>query len=382
MALARFAFASLVLASCGRSELLTAAPCSQEGATLACANACGDGVVTCRNGFFSACEVGDTTRDCENACGSGSETCHAGVWGSCEVAPVAQSCSDQCGAGDQTCQDGAWGPCEVRAADLPCEDACGQGLQHCENDQLGVCQVPVSARDCSTACGAGHEVCADGAWRPCDAPQPKAPVIKAVIRDFQPSTNSDFERPADGQRGDEPYLVEPILGADDTPVYSGDPRIHTVTSADTFYAWYHDGPSSIRIDYDLQLAYATDRPGYVVFDSPFFFPIDNQGWGNDGNSHNYHFTLATELSFRYAGGEVFSSESDDDSWLFVNRHLAINLGGLHEAEGRSVSLDEHAAEFEITPGETYPIHVFFAERHTVTSVLMFETTTTDPGSCQ
>jgi fibro-slime domain-containing protein len=341
-------------ASCARSGLEWPPACTEEGATEPCANACGTGSATCVDGNFAACVVPEVKRDCRNTCGTGSQTCREGAWGECAVPPV----------------------------DFPCSNACGDGVQRCESERLGYCQVPVVTRACSSACGVGQEACVNGDWQPCDAPQPNPPLLHTVIRDFTPQTNSDFELNLRGQRGDDPYIVGPVLAADDTPVYSDDPRVHT-TTASTFAEWYHDSPASIRIDdVTLQLEHSTDRPGFFVYDDEQFFPIDGRGFGNYLNAgHNYHFTLTAELTFRYSGGEIFSFTGDDDMWVFVNRHLAIDLGGLHERESGSVSLDAHAAEFGITPGDDYLIAIFFAERHTIDSNFEIETSVADRGSC-
>ncbi len=79
------------------------------------------------------------------------------------------------------------------------------------------------------------------------------------------------------------------------------------------------------------------------------------------------------------GGEEFSFEGDDDMWVFVNRHLAIDLGGLHVSMAASVSLDDVASEFGLAIGGTYPIHFFFAERHTIDSNFTIRTTVAEAG---
>jgi fibro-slime domain-containing protein len=112
-----------------------------------------------------------------------------------------------------------------------------------------------------------------------------------------------------------------------------------------------------------------------------FFPIDGELWGNEGRRHNYHFTLEASTTFEYRGGEVFSFAGDDDMWVFINRKLAINLGGLHQSLADEVVIDEFARTAGMTPRNVYPLHFFFAERHTVDSHFTIRTTIAEPGSC-
>jgi fibro-slime domain-containing protein len=82
------------------------------------------------------------------------------------------------------------------------------------------------------------------------------------------------------------------------------------------------------------------------------------------------------------GGEVFRFTGDDDLWVFVNRHLAIDLGGPHQSKMGEVYLDDHGAEFGIAPGNTHQLHLFFVERHVINSDFSVETTIADPGTCE
>ena len=170
-----------------------------------------------------------------------------------------------------------------------------------------------------------------------------------------------------------PGLVEPTLGADGTPVYApAGPTVCTTGPAE-FATWYHDVPgTNVAIPATLELVETT--PGVYVFDSAAFFPIDGQGFGNEGLPHNYAFTTELHTTFRYAGGESFTFRGDDDVWVFINGHLAIDLGGLHQPAAATIDLDAHAASLGLTPGETYPMDIFQAERHTTDSNFRIETT--------
>jgi fibro-slime domain-containing protein len=67
--------------------------------------------------------------------------------------------------------------------------------------------------------------------------------------------------------------------------------------------------------------------------------------------------------------------------VFINRRLAIDLGGLHESKLGEIHLDEHRGELGISPGHAYQIHLFFAERHQISTDLSIETNVTGLAPC-
>lgn len=160
----------------------------------------------------------------------------------------------------------------------------------------------------------------------------------------------------------------PDFGAVDTflsaglPVFTGSGKPGFSTAAD-FDEWFRD-VSGVNRSSALTITLSdSGTPGVYSYSNTNFFPIDNQLFGNTpGWDHNYHFTYDIHSLFGFHAGETLTSTGDDDVWIVVNNKLAVDLGGVHSAQTRSITFDPSTAVgFGLIDGNSYSMDLFFAE---------------------
>jgi fibro-slime domain-containing protein len=192
-------------------------------------------------------------------------------------------------------------------------------------------------------------------------------MLMATVRDFK-DDHPDFEKMIVTVRG----LVKPDLGGDDKPVYAPPGPTQVTAGAASFDQWYRD-VAGVNTKIMIPLPLVQTRPGNFAYANNAFFPLDGQGFGNQGRNHNFHFTTEIHASFKYRGGERFTFTGDDDVFIFVNKKLALDLGGVHREQSATIDFDMQAAALGITVGNVYAFDAFHAERHTTESNFRMET---------
>lgn len=169
-------------------------------------------------------------------------------------------------------------------------------------------------------------------------------------------------------------LVSSTILPGGTPTYigpgtgGGANAAGAINSDATFQGWYTTTPG-VNLESTKTLVLDETSPGIFTYDSPAFYPLDGEGFGNEGNAHNYHFTAEFDGVFTYRPGQSFYFRGDDDLFVYIDNNLVIDLGGVHSPEEAFVNLDL----LGLTPDNVYSFDLFFAERHTTLSNFKMET---------
>jgi fibro-slime domain-containing protein len=215
-----------------------------------------------------------------------------------------------------------------------------------------------------------------------------APNLTGRLRDFvnkpgfMPASalDNDFENASGDDRG----IVETALGTDQKPVYAHGNASTATTHGQTQFDWWYRDTVGKNMPYDYTITLTPGAGGIESFNDQEFFPLDGRGWNDeytadDGNLHNFSFTFELHTTFEYMGGETFTFTGDDDVFVFINNKLVVDLGGVHGAETKAIMLDtlvtDDAAQTPVplAHGTTYPLDIFYNERHTVSSHFRMDT---------
>lgn len=152
-----------------------------------------------------------------------------------------------------------------------------------------------------------------------------------------------------------------------------------------------EDPSTPQCDPAPSTTYCTTNPDFLyciqqnnhwygvyfpiqIDGNPLFFPADgvakpwspeavamisgnyDEAWPNDpvSRTHNFSFTTEVRFWFKYDASQNYtlSFTGDDDSWVFVNKHLALDMGGIHLPVQGALTINN--GQVSATVNNTYP----------------------------
>ena len=214
-------------------------------------------------------------------------------------------------------------------------------------------------------------------------------------------TDADFgangcEEGTTGGNGATQGMVQPFLGPNGVPVRSTMFPETKCTNAQNLNKWFI--PETLLVVNEKIYTNATCRDLTLELDddglwlgqkddsSPEhgFFLLDDFNFldpeglipnpkydsaSGEGGYHNFGMTMKAVAEFEYVPGQYFEFNGDDDVWVFINNRLVVDIGGQHNKVFGSVDLDT----LGLIPGETYPFHIFYAERKLYKSNFMMRT---------
>ncbi len=330
---------------------------------------CGDGIVEggeqCDKGALNGLILGDgsgCTLTCtdEPVCRNG-----AGVNQACAVTcgDGVRDASEQCDDGNRSNGDGCSASCQMEAG-YECSDLIVEDTVNCPTGGGKCLVLPITYRDFkSRHFPNGHD---DFFYL--GASQSDGTQINNV-----PDTVCEGMTLANlGANG------KPVLATTNFSACVG--TFPLVKSSTSFSQWYTDTAASKKTIGTLALrAQVNGTFQFSATGGTQFFPLDNNmKWADEqkicgdwpygncsSNTHNYHFTSEVRYLFPFSGGEQLTFSGDDDVWVFVNGQRAIDLGGVHQNQSRTVTLNN--GNYGMTVGKIYEIVVFHAERHPVGS---------------
>lgn len=188
-------------------------------------------------------------------------------------------------------------------------------------------------------------------------------------------------------KGVEKGLAEKELGENGLPVATGDGKMMSSRGVN-FEGWFEEMEGiSGESEGTLSMHYQRDG-AYFSFMANDFYPLDEVKFSEgdpvniDGHNHLFTMNFVVPITVLGSGEETFLIRADDDTLVFLDNQLVIDMGGVHEETTGEMLIDSDgqvyarvegeewkATGVSVAIGEAAQLAVFHADRDASESVL-------------
>ena len=175
----------------------------------------------------------------------------------------------------------------------------------------------------------------------------------------------------------EKEIIEPTLSQDHLPVARGGKLLpNRGVNGENFDRWFKaiEGKSK-TVAATFGLRYDADAASFY-YENDNFCPL-----GGDGSKHLFTMNLNLPLKIMGEGKEEFLILADDDTWVYINDRIVLDMGGIHsttagqfevrkDGEVYAAAGDEGFAYsgIKLKNGENIVVRIFHANRDSLESV--------------
>ena len=190
----------------------------------------------------------------------------------------------------------------------------------------------------------------------------------------------------------EKNLTEPFLNSENLPIGREGQKLTNHGLGNNFNRWFHtiEGKSQsyaskLNLTYDektISFSYSNDN----------FYPLNtitvpDEPVNKNGINHLFTMSLSLPVEVHADKKETFTISADDDTWVFINGKIVLDMGGIHEATTGTFNINESGEIYsgsnnndlsysgiKLEKGEIATIHIFHADRDSSESIFKLKTT--------
>lgn len=207
--------------------------------------------------------------------------------------------------------------------------------------------------------------------------------------DFKQMTERQFEWTTCGYYNEnfETGIIDSLLDSEFLPIAAnGEKTTNRGISKESFKRWFHniEGKSQSYAG-NLNLKYDASDISFK-YESDEFYPLTKIGGTNDivnrdGENHLFTLNLGVPFQVLADGNEEFSIYADDDTWVFLDDQMVIDMGGIHDGMTGRFKIVNNGEVYSAINNEEYAytgvklsaetgtiVRVFHADRDSRSSV--------------